>query len=173
MGGTVPKNVFSFPNSDNFLYHQGNTYNFTNAMTYVSDSLSIAEDPLFENYNNHDFRITSSSPARNFATNGGDAGALPYGSSLVLDDYITGIKHESSKNRYAIPGINSVTDLLKYVRRAQSEFEITVYSLTGRRITSINSKEVMSLKNYSNGLYVIDVKDQSLNKVFKLKLTSF
>ncbi|MDP2876297.1 MAG: right-handed parallel beta-helix repeat-containing protein [Holophaga sp.] len=80
------RNLYQHANAATFLWHQGVSRAFADAMTYLGDttSRSIA-DPQFRNLTSRDYRLTATSPARGAGENGSDVGALPYNSSYVLD----------------------------------------------------------------------------------------
>ncbi len=80
------RNLFQHANAATFLWHQGVSRNFPDAMTFLGDttSRSIA-DPQFRDLTSRDYRLTATSPARGTGENGSDVGALPYDSSYILD----------------------------------------------------------------------------------------
>ena len=79
------RNLFQHANAANFLVNQGRAYAFAAAMTALGDQGSVTTDPRFRNAAQNDFRLADDSPARGFGAGGSDIGALPYGSSYVLD----------------------------------------------------------------------------------------
>ncbi len=70
-------NFFYNAASQSFLYHQGTAKNFSNAMSYVGDNGSEAEQVQFENASQGDFRLAAGSPGIGEGTGGADVGARP------------------------------------------------------------------------------------------------
>jgi len=79
------RNLFQHANGSNFLVNQGRAYAFAAAMTALGDQGSVTADPRFRNAAQNDFRLADDSPARGFGAGGSDIGALPHGSSYILD----------------------------------------------------------------------------------------
>lgn len=79
------RNLYVHGNSNGFLRYQGENYDFDQAMEFMADSTSLSADPGFLDQDQKDFRLSADSPARGMAENGEDIGALPFGSTYVLD----------------------------------------------------------------------------------------
>ncbi len=92
------RNIFQHASGANFLINQGRAYAFAAAMAALGDQGSITADPRFLNAAQNDFRLADDSPARGFGAGGTDIGALPHGSSYILD-----------LNRYTIMPTGSLT----------------------------------------------------------------
>lgn len=79
------RNLFQHASGSNFLVNQGRAYAFAAAMTALGDQGSVTADPRFRNAAQNDFRLADDSPARGFGAGGSDIGALPHGSSYILE----------------------------------------------------------------------------------------